>query len=113
MEGVQEQHLVGMAAGLALSGKVPYFNTIATFITRRCYEQILMDLCMHDLPVRLIGNGGVHASQRHLEALIDWAKTEKIPAQYIKQIFKLKLIRSLMVYNHFLQSFFHSTNSKK
>jgi transketolase len=58
MEGVYEQHLVGMAAGLALSGKIPYFNTIATFITRRCYEQILVDLCMHDLPVRLIGNGG-------------------------------------------------------
>ena len=58
MEGVYEQHLVGMAAGLALSGKIPYLNTIATFLTRRCYEQILVDLCIHDLPVRLIGNGG-------------------------------------------------------
>ena len=47
------------------------------------------------------------------DSLYDWAKTEKIPAQYIKQIFKLKLIRSLLVYNHFLESFFHRTNSKK
>ena len=36
----------------------PYVNTIATFITRRCYEQVAVDLCLHDLPVRLIGNGG-------------------------------------------------------
>ena len=37
---------------------MPYVNTIATFITRRCYEQVAVDLCLHDLPVRLIGNGG-------------------------------------------------------
>ena len=58
IEGIYEQHLVGMAAGLAFSGKIPYINTLATFITRRCYEQILIDLCIHDLPVRLIGSGG-------------------------------------------------------
>jgi transketolase len=58
MEGIYEQHLIGMAAGLAFAGKVPYINTIATFLTRRCYEQILVDLCIHDLPVRLVGSGG-------------------------------------------------------
>ena len=58
MEGIYEQHLIGMAAGLALSGKIPFINTIATFLTRRCFEQILVDLCMHNLPVRLIGSGG-------------------------------------------------------
>lgn len=58
MEGVQEQHLVGLAAGLAMEGFIPYVNTIATFITRRCFEQIATDLCLHNLPVRLIGNGG-------------------------------------------------------
>jgi transketolase len=47
-----------MAAGLAMEGYVPYVNTIATFITRRCYEQVAVDLCLHNLPVRLIGNGG-------------------------------------------------------
>jgi transketolase len=41
-----------------MEGLVPYVNTIATFITRRCYEQVALDLCLHDLPVRLIGNGG-------------------------------------------------------
>ena len=58
MEGVSEQHIIGMAAGLAMEGFIPYVNTIATFLTRRCYEQICLDLCLHDLPVRLIANGG-------------------------------------------------------
>ena len=58
MEGITEQNLIGMAAGLAMEGYIPYVNTIATFITRRCYEQVAVDLCLHDLPVRLIANGG-------------------------------------------------------
>lgn len=58
MEGISEQHIVGMSAGLAMEGFIPFVNTIASFLTRRCYEQIAMDLCLHDLPVRLIGNGG-------------------------------------------------------
>jgi transketolase len=58
MEGVTEANVIGMAAGLAMDGYVPYVNTIATFITRRCYEQVAVDLCLHNLPVRLIGNGG-------------------------------------------------------
>jgi transketolase len=58
MEGVAEANIIGMAAGMAMEGFVPYVNTIATFITRRCYEQVALDLCLHDLPVRLIGNGG-------------------------------------------------------
>ncbi len=58
MEGVCEQHLIGMAAGMALEGKIVYVNTIASFITRRCFEQIMLDLGLHNLRVRLIGNGG-------------------------------------------------------
>jgi len=58
MEGVSEQAIIGIAAGLAMDGYVPYINTIATFLTRRCYEQIAIDLCLHRLPVRLIASGG-------------------------------------------------------
>lgn len=58
MEGVSEQYIIGMAAGLSMEGYIPYVNTIATFLTRRCFEQIAVDLCLHDLPVRLIANGG-------------------------------------------------------
>src|SRR5919206_1845663 len=58
MEGVAEANVIGMAAGMAMEGYVPYVNTIATFLTRRCYEQVAVDLCLHNLPVRLIANGG-------------------------------------------------------
>jgi transketolase len=58
MEGVSEQHIIGMAAGMAMEGFIPYINTIATFLTRRCFEQVALDLCLHDLPVRLISSGG-------------------------------------------------------
>ena len=58
MEGVSEQHIIGMSAGLAMEGFIPFVDTIATFLTRRCFEQIVVDLCLHDLPVRLIANGG-------------------------------------------------------
>jgi transketolase len=58
MEGVSEANMIGMAAGLALEGKIVYANTIATFLTRRCFEQVALDLCLHDVRVRLIGNGG-------------------------------------------------------
>ena len=58
MEGVSEMNIVGMAAGLALDGKIVYVNTIATFLTRRCFEQNVLDLGLHNVPVRLISNGG-------------------------------------------------------
>ncbi len=58
MEGISEANMVGMAAGLAMEGKIPYVNTIATFLTRRCFEQVVIDLGLHNLNVRLLGNGG-------------------------------------------------------
>ena len=58
MEGIAEQNVVGMAAGMAMEGLIPYVNTIATFFTRRAYEQIAVDCCLHNVPVRLISNGG-------------------------------------------------------
>ena len=58
MEGISEANIIGMAAGLALEGKIVYVNTIATFLTRRCFEQLVVDLCLHQANVRLIANGG-------------------------------------------------------
>jgi len=58
IEGVSEANIIGLAAGLAMEGKIPYVNTIATFITRRCFEQNVIDLGLHKANVRLIGNGG-------------------------------------------------------
>src|SRR5665213_691425 len=57
MEGIQEQHLIGMAAGMALEGARPIVSTIATFLTRRCFEQVLIDVGLHRTPVVMLGTG--------------------------------------------------------
>ena len=58
MEGISEQHVVGFAAGLAQEGFIPYINTIGTFLTRRAFEQVSIDIGLHHLPVRLLSSGG-------------------------------------------------------
>jgi transketolase len=58
MEGVAEANVIGIAAGLALEGYIPFVNTIATFIVRRAFEQVAVDACLHNLPIRFIANGG-------------------------------------------------------
>ena len=55
--GVAEANMVGMAAGLAMSGLRPVAYTINYLITARCYEQIRVDLCYHNAPVILVGVG--------------------------------------------------------
>jgi len=58
MEGISEQNLIGMASGLAQEGKIVYVNTIATFLTRRCFDQLAIDTCAGNHNVRLYANGG-------------------------------------------------------
>jgi transketolase len=55
--GIAEQNMVGLAAGMALSGKIVYVYAIVPFSTMRCYEQIRVDLCCMDLPVTVVGIG--------------------------------------------------------
>jgi transketolase len=55
--GVAEANMVGVAAGLALSGLRPVAYTITPFITARCFEQIKIDVCYHHAPVVLVGVG--------------------------------------------------------
>ncbi len=56
--GISEQHLIGMAAGLALEGKKVVAYSIASFATMRPYEMIRDDVCYHDLDVTIVGVGG-------------------------------------------------------
>ena len=58
MEGAAEQHIISMACGMAHEGFIPYVNTIATFLTRRCFEQISLDMGLQKTKIRLIANGG-------------------------------------------------------
>lgn len=53
--GIAEANLVGMAAGLALRGKVPFVNTFASFVLMRACEQVRLDLCYHRANVKIAG----------------------------------------------------------
>ncbi|MEV6032893.1 transketolase C-terminal domain-containing protein [Nonomuraea sp. NPDC052116] len=52
--GIAEQNLMGVAAGLAASGMVPYVNTMATFATTRAAESIKIDIAYAALGVRIV-----------------------------------------------------------
>jgi transketolase len=56
--GISEQNIVSMAAALAYDGFIPWVYSISSFITLRPYEQIRNDVCHHNLPVKIVGNGG-------------------------------------------------------
>ncbi len=56
--GVAEQNMVGMAAGLALSGKIVFVYSIANFPVMRCLEQIRNDIAYHRLNVKVVSVGG-------------------------------------------------------
>lgn len=55
--GIAEQNAVGIAAGLALSGKLPYVYSMVPFVTMRCFEQIRTDVAYMNTIVRLVGIG--------------------------------------------------------
>jgi transketolase len=56
--GIAEQNAVSLAAGLAREGHLPWVYSTAPFVVLRPYEQIRNDVCLHGLPVKLVGNGG-------------------------------------------------------
>jgi transketolase len=88
--GVAEQNMVGIAAGLALEGKVPWVNSIAPFATLRCCEQIRTDLCynnLHAVIVSIMGGlsgaplGATHYATDDLGVLRSFANmTILVPA---------------------------------
>lgn len=55
--GIAEANMMGVAAGMALSGLRPFVYTITPFATTRCYEQIRDDACYHNVPVIIVGTG--------------------------------------------------------
>lgn len=56
--GVAEQNMTGMAAGMALSGKIVFTYSIANFPVLRCLEQIRNDVGYHNANVRIVAIGG-------------------------------------------------------
>jgi transketolase len=63
--GVSEQNMIGLAAGLALSGKKVIVYAISPFVTQRCFEQIKVDLCIANIPVVIVGSGSTFTYAFH------------------------------------------------
>ncbi|GGV68751.1 transketolase [Streptomyces longisporoflavus] len=80
--GIAEQNLMGVAAGLARSGRIPFVNTMATFAATRALEAVKLDIAWNDLPVRIVAtHGGLsagHLGSTH-HALEDLAVMRMLP----------------------------------
>ncbi|MFJ7367526.1 transketolase family protein [Peribacillus frigoritolerans] len=80
--GIAEQNIVGMASGLAHSGKKPYIASPACFLSMRSIEQIKVDVAYSNTNVKLIGiSGGVSYGALGMShhSLQDLAVTRAIP----------------------------------
>ena len=84
--GVAEQNMIGIASGLALTGKKVFCYSIIPFLTMRCFEQIRNDICYHNLDVTLLGVGSGMSygilSSTHF-ALEDVAVLRSLPNMHI------------------------------
>ncbi len=67
--GISEANSIGLAAGMSEAGMIPVVHSLTPFITRRCYDQIVISIQYSGLHVKLIGtdpgiysqmNGGTH-----------------------------------------------------
>lgn len=79
--GIAEQNMFGIAAGMALEGKIPFVCTMATFASMRACEQLRTDICYQNLNVRIIANnaglssmgGATHNAQEDLAIVRSFA----------------------------------------
>lgn len=53
--GVAEQNMMGIAAGLALSGKIPFVSSYAVFVPGRCWDQLRISVCYSKANVKVAG----------------------------------------------------------
>ena len=53
--GAAEQNEVDIAAGMALEGEIPFVHSFGVFLTRRAYEQVVVQVAMHRANVKLVG----------------------------------------------------------
>lgn len=69
--GVAEANMIGVAAGLANMGKLPFTHTFTPFATRRAYDQVTLSVAYSKMNVKMVGsdpgvmaelNGGTHMS---------------------------------------------------
>ena len=55
--GISEANMLGMAAGMASCGKIPFAYTIGAFLAYRAFEFIRNDICLQNQNVKIVGTG--------------------------------------------------------
>ncbi|MGW8555974.1 transketolase family protein [Streptomyces tubercidicus] len=80
--GIAEHTLMGAAAGLARSGRIPVVNTMATFAASRAVEAVKLDIALNNLPVKIAathsGLSAGHLGPTH-HSLEDLAAMRALP----------------------------------
>ena len=62
--GIQEANMAGVACGLSSSGMIPFIHSFASFISRKCTDQIFLSGCFAKQNVKIIGSDpGITAEQ--------------------------------------------------
>ena len=56
--GIAEQNMIGIAAGLAASGKIPFASTFAVFAPGRCFDQVRMSVAQPKQNVKIVTTHG-------------------------------------------------------
>ena len=84
--GITEQNLIGVAAGLAIRGKLPFVYGMAPFVTMRAFEQIRTDLAYNGRNVKILAvftglAAGAWGATHH--ALEDIALMRTIPGMTV------------------------------
>ena len=73
--GIAEANMMGIAAGLAANGKIPFASTFAVFATSRCFDQVRVSIALAELNVKIVAThsgltvGEDGASHQSLEDL--------------------------------------------
>lgn len=82
--GAAEQSMMGIAVGLALSGKIPFVYSITTFLLYRPFEIIRTYINYENIPVKLVGSGR-HKDYLH-DGISHWSEDDKIIMKNFKNI---------------------------
>jgi transketolase len=99
--GVQEANMIGVGAGLAKEGKIPFCATFTAFATRRCYDQITISVAYANNNVKIVGNspgitqgpnGGTHMCFQDLSIM------RAMPNMHVYSPADANELRSVMFY---------------
>jgi len=80
--GISEQDMIGTAAGLALTGKIPFASTFAVFAAGRAWDQVKMAVCYSNTNVKIVAtHGGITVGEDGAshQALEDIALMRALP----------------------------------